>query len=156
MKSVPKLGVKLIRKTYDTRYDPALTASLWPGILSGDKPLLHMGLGGPDVAALMKRLPPGQGAPAHVHRHVWFHLAAQHVGLSVPADLRARIRGLFQLGAHEPHQGPAIRVAIVGCKVSPAYVDGVRGFRSLLQGHGLDLKTVGTEWVQMKPVFPAQ
>ena len=52
-----KIGVKLNRKTYDTRYDPAITASVWPGIVSGDKPLAHFGLGGPDVAALMKRLP---------------------------------------------------------------------------------------------------
>jgi branched-chain amino acid transport system substrate-binding protein len=49
-----KLGVKLELKTYDTRYDTAQTASLWPGVLA-TKPVI--GLGGPDTSALQQRLP---------------------------------------------------------------------------------------------------
>src|SRR5581483_2157337 len=52
-----KLGVKLAYKNYDTRYDAAQTASLWPGIKSELKPIAVLGLGGPDVAALGQRLP---------------------------------------------------------------------------------------------------
>jgi branched-chain amino acid transport system substrate-binding protein len=51
-----KLGVKLEMKTYDTRYDTAQTASLWPGVLA-TKPLIGLSLGGPDVAAIQQRLP---------------------------------------------------------------------------------------------------
>jgi branched-chain amino acid transport system substrate-binding protein len=51
-----KLGVKLELKTYDTRYDTAQTASLWPGVLA-TKPLIGLSLGGPDVSALQQRLP---------------------------------------------------------------------------------------------------
>lgn len=51
-----KLGVKLELKTYDTRYDTAQTASLWPGVLA-TKPLVGLSLGGPDVSALQQRLP---------------------------------------------------------------------------------------------------
>lgn len=51
-----KLGVKLELKTYDTRYDTAQTASLWPGVLA-TKPLIGLALGGPDVSALQQRLP---------------------------------------------------------------------------------------------------
>lgn len=51
-----KLGVKLELKTYDTRYDTAQTASLWPGVLA-TKPLIGLSLGGPDTAALQQRLP---------------------------------------------------------------------------------------------------
>src|SRR5512139_1193711 len=51
------LGVQLDLKGYDFRYDATITASKWPGVLSGDKPIAHLGIGGPDVAALMKRLP---------------------------------------------------------------------------------------------------
>lgn len=40
-----KLGVKLDMKTYDTRYDTAQTASLWPGVLA-TKPLIGLSLGG--------------------------------------------------------------------------------------------------------------
>lgn len=51
-----KLGVKLELKPYDTRYDTAQTASLWPGILA-TKPIIGFSLGGPDTAALQQRLP---------------------------------------------------------------------------------------------------
>jgi branched-chain amino acid transport system substrate-binding protein len=51
-----KLGVKLELKPYDTRYDTAQTASLWPGVLA-TKPLIGFMLGGPDTAALQQRLP---------------------------------------------------------------------------------------------------
>ncbi|MDP3761210.1 MAG: ABC transporter substrate-binding protein [Ramlibacter sp.] len=51
-----RIGVKLDIKAYDTRYDTAQTASLWPGILAA-KPLIGFALGGPDTAALQQRLP---------------------------------------------------------------------------------------------------
>lgn len=51
-----KLGVKLDLKTYDTRYDAAQTASLWPGVLA-TKPVIGLMLGGPDTSALQQRLP---------------------------------------------------------------------------------------------------
>jgi branched-chain amino acid transport system substrate-binding protein len=51
-----KLGVKLELKTYDTRYDTAQTASLWPGVMA-TKPVIGLSLGGPDTAALQQRLP---------------------------------------------------------------------------------------------------
>ncbi len=51
-----KLGVKLELKPYDTRYDTAQTASLWPAV-AATKPIIGFSLGGPDVAALQQRLP---------------------------------------------------------------------------------------------------
>ena len=47
-----ELGVKLNYKNYETRYDAAQVASLWPGIKSELAPIAVVGLGGPDVAAL--------------------------------------------------------------------------------------------------------
>ena len=52
-----KLGIRLNVNVHDSRYDSTVVASYWPGILSGEKPIAHMGFGGADVAALMKRLP---------------------------------------------------------------------------------------------------
>lgn len=52
-----KLGVKLELKPFDTRYDTAQTASLWPGVLASTKPVVGFSLGGPDTAALQQRLP---------------------------------------------------------------------------------------------------
>ena len=51
-----KMGVKVEVKSYDTRYDAAQTASLWPGVLA-TKPLVGLSAGGPDTAALQQRLP---------------------------------------------------------------------------------------------------
>ena len=50
------LGIKLVFKNYDCRYDPTVVASTWPGILA-NKPVIVAGLGGADVAALQQRLP---------------------------------------------------------------------------------------------------
>ncbi|AVO42392.1 ABC transporter substrate-binding protein [Simplicispira suum] len=52
-----KSQVTLKMKTYDTRYDVAQTASLWPGIKSELQPIAILGLGGSDFAALQTRLP---------------------------------------------------------------------------------------------------
>lgn len=52
-----KLGVELELKHYDSRYDATVVASMWPGILAECKPILALGAGGPDVAALQQRLP---------------------------------------------------------------------------------------------------
>ncbi len=51
-----KMGVKIEVKSYDTRYDAAQTASLWPGVLA-TRPLVGLSAGGPDTAALQQRLP---------------------------------------------------------------------------------------------------
>jgi branched-chain amino acid transport system substrate-binding protein len=51
------LGVRIGTRTYDTRYDAAQVASLWPAIISDLNPLVINGVGTPDVAALSERLP---------------------------------------------------------------------------------------------------
>ena len=50
-------GVALRVKEYDTRYDVAQVASLWPGIKSELDPVAILGIGGSDAAALQQRLP---------------------------------------------------------------------------------------------------
>ncbi|TYR33529.1 ABC transporter substrate-binding protein [Mesorhizobium microcysteis] len=51
------LGVQIGTRTYDTRYDAAQAASLWPGILSELNPLIIGSTGSTDIAALSQRLP---------------------------------------------------------------------------------------------------
>lgn len=52
-----ELGVKVEPKAYDMRYDASEIAKRWPSIVSSDKPVVHLGMGGPDLVSLMKRLP---------------------------------------------------------------------------------------------------
>jgi branched-chain amino acid transport system substrate-binding protein len=52
-----RLKVKLVGHSYDTHYDVATTAGLWPGVLSSIHPLIAEADGGPTTAALSARLP---------------------------------------------------------------------------------------------------
>lgn len=52
-----ELGVKVEPKAYDMRYDASEIAKRWPSIVSSDEPIVHLGMGGPDLVSLMKRLP---------------------------------------------------------------------------------------------------
>jgi branched-chain amino acid transport system substrate-binding protein len=52
-----EIGITLKEQSYDHRYDATVVASLWPGIVSTDRPIAHKGQGAVDVMALMRRLP---------------------------------------------------------------------------------------------------
>jgi len=52
-----EIGIELELKYYDSRYDSTVVASMWPGILAECHPIIALGAGGPDVAALQQRLP---------------------------------------------------------------------------------------------------
>lgn len=146
-----KYGVKLNRHTKDTRYDPALTASLWPGILSSLNPILHMGLGGPDVAALMKRLPQDK-VPMQMstgtYGFIW--LPNQWVFQPRPTYVHEGA-GFFNWAHMNLIKDRPIRVGAISSKVSPAYVDGVNGLEAFAKATPW-VEYVGCEWVKVKPV----
>jgi branched-chain amino acid transport system substrate-binding protein len=146
-----KLGVKLNRKTYDTRYDPALTASLWPGILSGDKPVAHMGLGGPDVAALMKRLPQDK-VPMVMSTATYGFIWVPNQWVFQPRPTYVHeAAGFFNYARMNLIKDRPLRLASISSKVSPAYVDGVNGLKVFCDATPW-AEFVGVEWVKMKPV----
>ncbi len=125
-----KLGVKLGYKAYDTRYDAAQVASLWPGIKSELNPVLVLGLGGPDVAALQQRLPDDK-IPMLMstggYAFAW-----------KPASWVYNPRPTYaaeQAGAVEWYHGKIgkkgkLKIAVVSSEASPAYVDIHRGLQA--------------------------
>jgi len=145
-----KLGVKINRVVKDSRYDPAQTASLWPGMLAL-KPLVHLGLGGPDVAALMKRLPQ-DGVPMMMSTGTYGFIWLPN-------------QWVFQARPTYPHEGAGflnwarmnvikdrpIRVAAISSTVSPAYKDGVQGIEAFCNATPW-AEFAGVEWVDVKPV----
>jgi branched-chain amino acid transport system substrate-binding protein len=146
-----RLGVKLNRVVKDTRYDPALTASLWPGILSSLKPILHQGLGGPDVAALMKRLPQDKVPmvmSTATYGFIW--LPNQWVFQPRPTYVH-EAAGFFNWAHMNLVKDRPLRVAAISSKVSPAYVDSVNGFEAFAKVTSW-VEFVGVEWVKMKPI----
>jgi branched-chain amino acid transport system substrate-binding protein len=146
-----ELGIKLNDKGYDMRYDPSVVASTWPGILTGDKPIAHMGLGGPDVAALMKRLPKDK-VPLLMSTGTYGFIWLPGTWVFQPRPTYAHeAAGFFNWVHMNQIKDRPIRIGAINSKVSPAYVDMINGIESFCKATPW-AECVGTEWVQMKPV----
>ena len=146
-----ELGITLKTKAYDMRYDPSVVASTWPGILTGDKPIAHMGLGGPDVAALMKRLPKDK-VPMVMSTATYGFIWLPNMWVFQPRPTYAHEgAGFFNWVHQNLITDRPIRIGAINSKVSPAYVDMIDGLESFCKATPW-AECVGTEWVQMKPV----
>lgn len=150
-----ELGVKLTAKDYDTRYDPSVVASLWPGILSENNPILAMGLGGSDVAALQQRLPTDKVPVIYAppgYGYSW--LPDQWLFNIRPTYTHEWAAGLRWFIDQNPDKRP-VKVAFLSSQASPAYVDIVAGLtkyiEDVLKPEGL-AEVVVTEWVEPQPV----
>jgi branched-chain amino acid transport system substrate-binding protein len=146
-----QLGITLKSKAYDMRYDPSVVASTWPGILTGDKPIAHMGLGGPDVAALMKRLP-NDKVPMIMSTATYGFIWLPNMWIFQPRPTYAHeAAGFFNWVHQNKIKDRPIKIGAINSKVSPAYVDMINGIESFCKATPW-AECVGTEWVQMKPV----
>mgnify|MGYP001163171260 CR=1 FL=1 len=150
-----KLGITLTVKNYDSRYDGTVVASLWPGILSENKPVLAMGLGGADVAALQQRLPrdkvPVLYAPPG-YGYSW--LPDQWLFNIRPSYTHEWAAALLWFAQQNPQKRP-LKVAFMSTQASPAFVDIVNGLtkyiKTTLEPKGI-ATVVATEWVEIQPV----
>ncbi len=146
-----ELGITLKSKAYDMRYDPSVVASTWPGILTGDKPIAHMGLGGPDVAALMKRLP-NDKVPLIMSTATYGFIWLPNMWVFQPRPTYAHeAAGFFNWVHQNQIKDRPIKIGAINSKVSPAYVDMIDGLESFCKVTPW-AELVGVEWVQMKPV----
>jgi branched-chain amino acid transport system substrate-binding protein len=146
-----ELGINVKVKAYDMRYDPSVVASTWPGILTGDKPIAHMGLGGPDVAALMKRLPKDK-VPMIMSTATYGFIWVPNQWVFQPRPTYAHeAAGFFNWVHQNKIKDRPIKIGAINSKVSPAYVDMINGIESFCKATPW-AECVGTEWVQMKPV----
>ena len=81
------MGIKVVIKDYDGRYDAAQTASLRPGIKAELNPVAIIGVGGPDVAALQGRLPTDK-VPMFMSTAAYgFRLETRSLGIQPASDL---------------------------------------------------------------------
>jgi branched-chain amino acid transport system substrate-binding protein len=150
-----KVGVKLTVKNYDTRYDGTVVASMWPAILTEMKPVIAMGLGGADQAALQQRLsrdkvpviyaPPAYGFGWLPNQ--WVFGPRTTYAHEYATALRWYID-------QNPGKRP-VKVAFMSTQASPAFVDIVNGIthyvKTALEPKGL-ATVVATEWVEIQPV----
>lgn len=144
------LGIKLHGKPYETRYDAAIVASLWPKILASDKPLAHIAVGGADMYALFSRLPSDKVALFHgtaTPRMLWgpnqwvfgFHPTYLHEGAA-----------FFEWAHKNLIKDRPIRFGSFEFK-APAAVEINDGHVKLAKTYNW-LEFLGAEWVDIKPV----
>lgn len=146
------MNVSLRVKDYDTRYDTAQTASLWPGIKSELNPVGVLGIGGPDVAALRERLPTDkipsfQATAAYAfgwHPDQWyFH----------PRPTYAHEAGAFfkwyqaQKGGDKP-----LKIGVISSEAAPAYADIHKGIAQFAKENPETVELVETIFAEVQPV----
>jgi branched-chain amino acid transport system substrate-binding protein len=146
------LKVRIAMKTYDTRYDVAQTASLWPGIKAELKPVAVLGLGGPDAAALQQRLPEDK-VP------MLFGTAAYGFGWK-PGQWALNLRPTY------PHEAAAflewfrstrlegkrpVKVAIITSEATPAYADMAKGLQAYAKANPDKATFVEAIWTEVQP-----
>lgn len=150
-----KLGVKLTVKNYDTRYDGTVVASMWPGIVTEMKPIIGLGLGGADQAALQQRLPNDKVPMIYAPPGYGFGwLPNQWVFNARATYVHEWVTALAWYAAQNPQKRP-LKVAFLSTQASPAYVDFVKGvdkyIKTVLEPKGI-ATVVATEWVEIQPV----
>lgn len=145
------IGVSLKVKDYDTRYDVAQVASLWPGIKSELNPILVFGIGGPDAAALQERLPTDK---------VPMIMATAGYGYGWKPD-----SWIFNARPTYPHEAAAfmewfrkkrggdapLKIGIISSEASPAYVDIHKGMEKYAKDNPKTLEVVETIFTEVQP-----
>lgn len=150
-----KLGINLVHKKYDMRYDPTVVASMWPGILSEFSPIALLGLGGADVSPLQERLPKDKVPAFYAPPAYGFGWLPNQWLIAVRATYAHEYMAtlLWYMSQH-PEKRP-IKVATLGNQSSPAPLDIVNGAKhyveKVLQPKGM-AKMVAQEWIEMRPV----
>lgn len=147
-----ELGVKVVLKVHDMHYDTAVTAQSWPGILASDKPVLHMGMGTPDLIGLMKRLPDDKvpmTMPTAMVGLVW---APNGWSFSFRPTYSHEFAALFaRLQQQLPDKRP-LRIGTVSTQGRAGYEDQVNGVVHLAKTYPDRFVIADQQWVDDNPV----
>lgn len=146
-----ELGMSLRIKDYDTRYDVAQVASLWPGAKSELNPLVVFGIGGPDAAALQERLPSDK---------VPMIMATAGYGYAwkpTPWVFNARptypheAAGFMEWFRKKRGGDGPVKLGIISSEASPAYVDIHKGMEKFAKDNPKLLEVVETIYTEVQP-----
>ena len=149
-----KLGVELELKHYDGRYDSSVIASMWPGILAECKPIIALGGGGADVAALQQRLPSDKVPVIYgtaTYGYGW--RPDQWLFQVRPLYVQEWLGAMMWYANQHPEKRP-LRVAFLSCQIAAALdiVKGISKYVSdVLEPKGL-AKIVAKEFTDTNPV----
>ncbi|MCW5669657.1 MAG: ABC transporter substrate-binding protein [Hydrogenophaga sp.] len=145
-----KMGVKIEVKSYDTRYDAAQTASLWPGVLA-TRPLVGLSAGGPDTAALQQRLPTdkvvmisGSAANGSGWRpNQWV--------LTPRPTFVHEIAGFIEWYQKTKTPGRPVKVAMFTTEASPSFADMAKGVSAYAKASPQVVNLVEMVFVDVQP-----
>jgi branched-chain amino acid transport system substrate-binding protein len=146
-----KLGVKLEMRAYDTRYDTAQTASLWPGVLA-TKPVIALSLGGPDTAALQQRLPTDKVPMILGSASNGFGWRPNQWVLSTRPTFVHELTGFIEwfqktkAGGNRP-----VKVAMFTTEASPSFADMGRGVSAYAKANPAMVDLVEMVYVEPQP-----
>lgn len=146
-----ELGIELKEKGYDNKYDPSVMASIWPGIVAGDKPIAHNGMGAIDAMVLWKRLPDDK-IPLIGQTTVYGFLWLPNTWVFYPRPSYAHeAAGFFNWVHLNKIKDRPIKVGLINMKVSAGFVDQVDGFKAFAIKYPW-VEIVGIEWIPPKPI----
>jgi branched-chain amino acid transport system substrate-binding protein len=146
-----ELGVTLSYKNFETRYDAAQVASLWPGIKSELDPIAVIGLGGPDVAALSERLPEDK-IPMFMATAAYGYAWKPDSWIFNPRPTYSHEAAGFLSWMREQRGGDGpIKVAIMASEASPAYVDMARGLEKYAEENPDRVEVVEAIYTEVQP-----
>lgn len=145
------LGIKIVIKDYDGRYDAAQIASLWPGIKAELNPVAILGTGGPDVAALQGRLP-GEKIPMIMATAGYGFAWKPDPWIFNPRPTYGHEAGAFYewYRAQRNIQGP-LKVAVISSEASPAYVDIHKGVEKYAKDNPTKAELVEIVYTEVQP-----
>ena len=145
-----KLGITLHRKAFDSRYDPSLISSLWPGILAKEKPIAHFGMGLADTNALMGRLSDDK-VPLFSASAAGIMVWVPNLWLFYPRPTYMHEWGAFLNWAHKTSiKNRPIKIANITTKAA-AFVESVNQLEKFAKEMNW-VELVGIEYVDLKPV----
>ena len=146
-----KQGIKLQMKAYDTRFETAQTASLWPGILA-EKPLVGFSLAGPDTAALQQRLPTDKVVMFSASASNGFAWKPNQWILSLRPTFVHEFVGFIEWYQKTKTDGKRpIKVALVTSESSPSYVDVAKGVTAYAKANPNVVELVEVVFAEAQP-----
>ena len=146
-----KLGIKLNSKDYDHRYDAAQVASLWPGIKAELNPIVVLGVGGPDVAALQGRLPADK-VPMIMSTAGYGFAWKPDPWIFNPRPTYSHEAAAFFEWYRGKRGGTGpLKVAVISSEASPAYVDQHKGIEKYAKDNPDKVEVVEVVFTEVQP-----
>jgi branched-chain amino acid transport system substrate-binding protein len=147
-----KIGVKLTPEVFDSRYDTATVAAMWPGLLA-KRPIAYFGLGGPDVAALKERVPDDKVPIVMTTGTYGYDWKPVNWIIQPRPTYSHEAIGFIEWVLKDWKENRPLRIASVASDVTPAYVDIVKGLETAVkQKYVGKVEYLGCAWVPVVPV----